>query len=138
MLLVCNSMIVCNNLVGWREMSASLFAFWIKNDISSSGTWCVHTINIQVTELSFDWFSIENLPKYTLLRCYVLRVRIKIQHALYIQELHKFHGDSSETGTCICKTSVYFFYQRTVILMHGHKYLETPKYLLRRLKSPYT
>ena len=31
-----------------------------------------------------------------------------------------------------------FFYQRTVILMHGHKYLETPKYLLRRLKSPYT
>ena len=26
------------NLVAWREMSASLFAFWIKNEISSSGT----------------------------------------------------------------------------------------------------
>ena len=65
-------------------------AFWIKNEISSSGTWCVHTINIQVTELSFDWFPIENLQKFTLLRYYVLRVRKKIPHTLYIQELHKF------------------------------------------------
>ena len=55
-------------------MSALLFAFWIKNEISSSGTWCVHTINIQIT----------------LLRCYVLRVRKKIPHTLYIQELHMF------------------------------------------------
>ena len=72
-----------------KKYECTLFAFWIKNEISSSGTSCVHTINIQVTELSFDWFSIENLQKFTL-QYYVLRVRKKKPHALYIQELHKF------------------------------------------------
>ena len=71
------TILLTGNLVGWREMSASLFAFWIKNEISSSGTWCVHTINIQVTELS-------------LLRCYDLRMRKKLPHELYIRDLHKF------------------------------------------------